>query len=641
LSNFSGQVVPLPSRDCNIRALIIYDAEALRASDFVGTTEGRKLIWQLPMSLITNIAAYRFAALSGLKELREELIERSRAWKLKGTILLSTEGLNLFVAGGADEIESLLARLRAIPGLEDLNPKVSTSEHQPFNRMLVRIKKEIIAFGVEGMQPEKKTSRKIAAQTLKQWLDEGRPLTLLDTRNDYEVKLGTFRGAKTLGLDHFRDFPAAVQKLPAEMKQAPIVMFCTGGIRCEKAGPYMEREGFADIFQLDGGILKYFEECGGSHYDGECFVFDQRVGVDPALRETQTEQCYACLAPLTEDDQKDTRYVPGKSCPYCFATSVQKMAETIRERHEQIRRATTPLPGSIPYDNRKPVIVPLEWNGATLLDFLSGVLKHVPRNEWEMRCQAGRLLDREDKPIAAECVVKAGERYFVLQPGIVEPDVNADIRILHEDEAILVLNKPAPLPVHPSGRFNRNTLQFILHEVYQPQKPRAAHRLDANTTGLIVCARTRYFAGILQSHFERGEVQKIYLVKVTGHPTWDQQICDAPIGDEPREIGLRDIDPEAGLPARTEFEVLERRDDGTSLLQAQLLTGRTNQIRLHLWHLGFPVVGDPVYRADRKEGATQTLSPDDPPLGLHAWKLSFLHPVTCGRMHFEAPTTEL
>jgi UPF0176 protein len=588
------------------------------------------------MPSILNIAAYRFAALTELKTLRARLIERCRGWKLKGTILLSTEGINLFVAGGAEEIGLLLAELRAIAGLEDLDPKVSTSSHQPFNRMLVRVKKEIIAFGVEGIHPEIKTSRKITARTLKQWLDEGRPVTLLDTRNDYEVKLGTFRDAKTLGLDHFRDFPTAVERLPVEMKQAPVVTFCTGGIRCEKAAPYLEREGFLDVFQLDGGILKYFEECGGAHYDGECFVFDQRVGVDPALRETQSEQCYRCLTPLTLDDQKDSRYVAGKSCPYCFATSAQKMEEMIRQRQEQIRRATTPLPGSMPHDNRKPVIVPLAWNGAALLDFLSGVLKHVHRDEWEKRCASARLLDSESQPVSPCQRVRTGERYFVLQPQMVEPDVSADVRIVHEDEAILVLHKPAPLPVHPSGRFNRNTLQYLLHQVYHPQKPRAAHRLDANITGLIVCARTRHFAGILQPQFERGDVEKVYLVNVMGHPAWQQHACTAPIGKEPREIGSREIDPEAGLAARTEFEVLGLRSDGTTLLQARLRTGRTNQIRLHLRHLGFPVVGDPVYRADRSSEATQTLAVDDPPLGLHAWKLSFLHPVTGARLHFEA-----
>jgi RluA family pseudouridine synthase len=592
------------------------------------------------MSPITNIAAYRFAALTELKELRARLIEQCRSWQLKGTILLSAEGINLFVAGGAKEIALLLAELRAVPGLEALEPKVSVSGHQPFNRMLVRIKKEIIAFGVEGIEPQKRTSRKIAAATLKQWLDEGRQVTLLDTRNNYEVKLGTFRGAQALGLDHFREFPAAVAQLPAEMKKTPIVMFCTGGIRCEKAGPFMEREGFLDVFQLDGGILKYFEECGGAHYDGECFVFDQRVGVDPALRETESAQCFGCLSPLTKEDQADARYVAGRTCPYCFATSAEKMAEVISSREEQIRAATTLLPGSVPYDNRKPVIVPPGFGGATVIDFFSGVLRHVARREWERLAAAGRLLNRENRAVSAETQVRAGERYFVLQPGIVEPEVSAAIRIVHEDEAIIVLNKPAPLPVHPSGRFNRNTLQAILHQVYFPQKPRAAHRLDANTTGLMVCARTRHFARIVQPQFERGEVWKTYLVNVVGHPAWEREVCAAPIGAEARDVGARAIDPEAGLPARTDFKVRARRADGTAVLEARLLTGRTNQIRLHAWHLGFPVVGDPVYRAERAAGATQTLAVDDSPLGLHAWKLSFLHPVTGLRMHFEAEAGE-
>ncbi len=131
-------------------------------------------------------------------------------------------------------------------------------------------------------------------------------------------------------------------------------------------------------------------------------------------------------------------------------------------------------------------------------------------------------------------------------------------------------------------------------------------------------------------------MEKTYLVKVEGHPGWDKHVCDAPIGETPHEAGTREIDPESGRPARTEFEVLARRDDGTALLQARLQTGRTNQIRLHLRHLGFPVSGDPVYRADRESGVAPTLGLDDPPLALHSWKLSFLHPLTGQRLHFEA-----
>ena len=188
------------------------------------------------------------------------------------------------------------------------------------------------------MRPADYTSPKIAAKELKRWLDEGRPVTLLDTRNDYEVKLGTFKGAIDPDIKTFRGFPDAVRKLPEELKDQPVVMFCTGGIRCEKAGPFMEMEGFKHIYQLDGGILKYFEECGGDHYDGDCFVFDQRVGVDPALCETDHAVCFACLAPLDATDQEDPRYVQGKSCPHCFKGEPELLAERIAAREARAPR---------------------------------------------------------------------------------------------------------------------------------------------------------------------------------------------------------------------------------------------------------------------------------------------------------------
>lgn len=270
------------------------------------------------MPAFINVSTYKFAPLTDLVPLRDRLRELTKSLGLRGTILLSTEGINLFVAGQRAEIDTLLADLRTVPGLGDLTPKESLSEEQPFNRMLVKIKKEIIAFGIDGIDPARRTSPKLPARTLKQWLDEGRAVTLLDTRNDYEVRLGTFRGAIPAGIDHFRDFPAAVARLPAEMKQRPLVMFCTGGIRCEKAGPFMEREGFTDVHQLEGGILKYFEECGGAHYDGECFVFDRRVGVDPQLQETDSVMCFNCQMPLTAAEQRDPAYVADISCPHCI-----------------------------------------------------------------------------------------------------------------------------------------------------------------------------------------------------------------------------------------------------------------------------------------------------------------------------------
>ena len=267
-----------------------------------------------------NLSAYKFTPFTAeeLPALRARLLGVAKAHGLRGTILLSTEGINLFVAGRTDDVAALLAELRALPGLADLTPKESWSAEQPFNRMLVKIKKEIIAFGVDGIDPARQPAPKLAPRTLKQWLDEGRPVTLLDTRNAYEVRLGTFAGAIDPQIDHFREFPAAMRKLPADLKARPVVMFCTGGIRCEKAAPLLAREGFQAVYQLDGGILKYFEECGGAHYDGECFVFDRRVGVDAELKATGAVLCWNCQMPLTVAEQKDARYVYEQSCPHCF-----------------------------------------------------------------------------------------------------------------------------------------------------------------------------------------------------------------------------------------------------------------------------------------------------------------------------------
>jgi UPF0176 protein len=245
------------------------------------------------------------------------------------------------------------------------------------------------------------------------------------------------------------------------------------------------------------------------------------------------------------------------------------------------------------------------------------------------------LSDEKRERVAWNQIVRAGERYLHVLPQTREPEVSTDIRILHEDEAIIVLNKPAPLPMHPCGRFNRNTLQNILHNVYAPQSPRPAHRLDANTTGLVVMSRTRHFAGQLQPQFARGEVEKVYLVRVQGSPAWDQYTCELPISDAPGETGTREVDAANGLESRTEFAVRQRFEDGTTLLEARPLTGRTNQIRVHLWELGFPVCGDAVYLPNRQRGDTQTLSLKAEPLCLHAWRLAFTHPLTKERVTFE------
>ncbi len=300
-------------------------------------------------------------------------------------------------------------------------------------------------------------------------------------------------------------------------------------------------------------------------------------------------------------------------------------------------RAFQPLPGSRPYDNFRPINVPHACDGVPLVDALCAVVRHIPAPEWVRQCELGLVLNDQREPVLPDRVVRAGERYLHKFPDLTEPDVNGRVQLLHEDEALVVLNKPAPLPMHPGGRFNRNTLQWLLAEVYHPQKPQAAHRLDANTTGVVLVARTRHFAGLLQPQFQRGEVEKTYLVRVHGHPPEDRFACDLPISAEPGAVGSREVDEANGQAARTEFVVLRRDTDGTSLLEARPLTGRTNQIRVHLWHLGLPVCGDPVYRAGGQLGTVQTLAVGAPPLCLHSWRLKFRHPLSRELVEFSAP----
>lgn len=269
------------------------------------------------MSVFTNISAYEFAPLGQLNALQAALRTMCVEAGIRGTILLSPEGINVVVAAAPNAGDELINYLRTIPGLAHFSPKISESVYQPFNRMLVKIKKEIIAFGVSGIDPSRRPAPKVSPKKLKEWLDQGRPMTLLDARNAYEIKLGTFRGARTLDLNHFREFPKAAASLPFRLKDEPIVTFCTGGIRCEKAAPFLQSAGFTQVFQLDGGILRYFEECGGEHFEGDCFVFDKRVALDASLHETGAALCFVCQTPLTALEQEDPRYMMSISCPHC------------------------------------------------------------------------------------------------------------------------------------------------------------------------------------------------------------------------------------------------------------------------------------------------------------------------------------
>ncbi|BBB14550.1 rhodanese-related sulfurtransferase [Candidatus Rickettsiella viridis] len=237
------------------------------------------------MLSIINISAYRFVRLSHdlLAELQIKLKKETQQLGLKGTILLSEEGINLFLAGQREAITEFQEQLNRVPALKNLTFKESLSDFQPFKKMFVKLKKEIIPFGIDAIRPEIRTATSIAPETLKSWFKERPNLVLLDTRNSFEVEFGSFENSLHLELKHFRDFPTAVQKLPDTVKKAPVVTFCTGGIRCEKASAFLLEAGFDEVYQLEGGILNYFEKCGGDHYDGLCFVFDDRKTLTPSL----------------------------------------------------------------------------------------------------------------------------------------------------------------------------------------------------------------------------------------------------------------------------------------------------------------------------------------------------------------------
>jgi UPF0176 protein len=240
------------------------------------------------MTSVVNIAAYKFVSLDALPELRARLLDEAGLAALKGTILLADEGINLFLAGSADGIDAFLRTLRADPRFADLEVKFSHSAAVPFRKLLVKIKREIIRMNHPAIRPEAGRAPGVDAKTLARWLeagmdDAGRPVVMLDTRNAFEVDEGTFRNAIDWRIERFTQFPAAVQAHRAELEGKTVVSFCTGGIRCEKAAIYMNEAGIEHVYQLDGGILKYFEETGGPGYDGKCFVFDERISLDPAL----------------------------------------------------------------------------------------------------------------------------------------------------------------------------------------------------------------------------------------------------------------------------------------------------------------------------------------------------------------------
>jgi UPF0176 protein len=275
-----------------------------------------------------NIAAYKFVTFDNTEEMRPEYQEICNRLSLRGTVLLTPEGINMFLSGTRENIDSFLAWLRSDARFADIEVKESLSEEQSHKRMLVKLKSEIITMRMPLIKPELGRAPAVEAHTLKRWLDQGhddngKPVVMVDTRNAFEVDVGTFNNTIDYRISKFTEFPEVIAAAKDELNDKTVVTFCTGGIRCEKAAIHMQNIGYESVYQLEGGILKYFEEVGGEHYTGDCFVFDYRTALNPKLEPSTTVQCFACRAVVTPRQQLAPEYVYGVSCPHCYAARVE------------------------------------------------------------------------------------------------------------------------------------------------------------------------------------------------------------------------------------------------------------------------------------------------------------------------------
>ncbi len=282
-------------------------------------------------------ALYHFTALDDYRELREPLLHTCLEAGLRGTLLLAHEGINGTVAGSREGIDRLLAELHRDPRLEGLEHKESRCREQPFLRMKVKLKREIVTMGVPSVDPGRTVGTYVTPADWNTLVDDP-DVTLVDTRNDYECAIGSFRGAIDPGIENFRDFPAWVHANLDPQKQRKVAMFCTGGIRCEKATSYLLDQGFEEVYHLKGGILKYLEETPReeSRWYGECFVFDERVAVNHDLEKGAYEQCFACRHPISAEDMASVTYVPGVSCPHCIDRQTEEQRSRFAERQRQM-----------------------------------------------------------------------------------------------------------------------------------------------------------------------------------------------------------------------------------------------------------------------------------------------------------------
>ena len=292
-------------------------------------------------SQTTAVAAlYRFVRLDDYESMREPLLNFCTERGVKGTLLLAHEGVNGTISGSETAIADVLSYLRSDDRLSDLDCKFSYHEERPFLRMKVKLKREIVTMGLEDIDPNQSVGRYASPVEWNELIDDPECL-VIDTRNDYEVEIGSFRGAINPGTKSFRDFPAWVDENLDPQKHKKVAMFCTGGIRCEKSTSLLVSKGFDDVWHLKGGILNYLEETPelSTRWEGECFVFDNRVAVNHQLEKGQYDQCFACRFPLDDAQKQSPLYVPGVSCPRCHDAHSEGQKKRFSERQRQMALA--------------------------------------------------------------------------------------------------------------------------------------------------------------------------------------------------------------------------------------------------------------------------------------------------------------
>ena len=287
-------------------------------------------------------ALYRFVVLEDFEAIQPSMLERAKSLGIKGTLLLAREGINGTIAGERPAMDAFIAYLRQDGRLETVTYKESIAEEQPFYRMKVRLKREIVTMGIDGIDPNKIVGTYVQPQEWNE-LISSEDTIVVDTRNEYEVSIGTFKNAINPHTESFREFPQWVEDNRDLMKGKKVAMFCTGGIRCEKATAFVKEQGFDEVYHLEGGILKYLEDTPEekSLWEGECFVFDNRVTVNHQLEPGSYDMCHACRMPLSEEDMRSDRYIPGISCPHCHdkLTPEQRAAATMRQKQVELSKA--------------------------------------------------------------------------------------------------------------------------------------------------------------------------------------------------------------------------------------------------------------------------------------------------------------